>query len=207
MQFKSKLIGTLFSSAALLAVTFGVSGCNGLQPAAKGESPAASKSAPQAKAQKLTVKTQMSQPIKLQPVAADKKVVYLDIRNMSRTNVQVLETVKKALTSKGYQVTSDPRKATYMYQGNILRVAKADLGEAQGYLKAGYGGGMGAAAGNAVYVMVTDLQIRERPQSGSGAWKAHRTRIVSTANNGSQTFEQARPALQNIMAKAMTGML
>lgn len=251
MMHRSKLIGTLFFSAILLAVSLGMSGCSAMHTAIKKRN--------------LDVQTKMSETVFLEPVSPEEKVVYIDIRNTSDKNIQVMDQVKNVFTSKGYRITTDPRKATYMLQGNILKVGKSDLREARGYLGAGYGGAWtgaaaGAAAGYAMtgsgntglalglagaaagligdalvddvyYVMITDLQIRERPLEGevvtqtqqaalkqgsstnvqqniSGAkvkWKTYRTRIVSTANKVNLDFEEAQPVLQAALARSMSG--
>jgi len=150
-----------------------------------------------------------------------------------------------------------------MLQGNILKVGKADLRAANGYLESGFGGSVvGAAAGYAIasgssgravvgagliggalgligdalvddvlYVMITDLQIRERPldgevitqvqqanlQQGSATrvmqdsrggkvkWKTYRTRIVSTANQVNLEFEEAKPVLESALIRSISG--
>ncbi|MBD3842312.1 MAG: complement resistance protein TraT, partial [Campylobacterales bacterium] len=82
-----------------------------------------------------------------------------------------------------------------------------------------------------LYVMVTDLQIRERPlegevitqtqqaklaqgsstttsqeiKGGKVEWKTYRTRIVSTANKMNLEFEEAKPALEMALSKSISG--
>ena len=82
------------------------------------------------------------------------------------------------------------------------------------------------------YSMITDVQIRERPlagemitqtqaanikqgsstnvqqniQGGSVEWKTYRTRVVSTANKVNLDFEEAQPALQDALAKSLSGL-
>jgi len=82
-----------------------------------------------------------------------------------------------------------------------------------------------------VYVMVTDLQIRERPlegevitqtqqaklaqgsstttsqdiKGGKVKWKTYRTRIVSTANKMNLDFAEARPVLEVALSKSISG--
>ena len=83
-----------------------------------------------------------------------------------------------------------------------------------------------------LYTMVTDLQVRERPRAGevvtqeqSGSseqgsstsveqssglmavdWKTYRTRVVSTANQANLKFEEALPALESGLVRAIAGM-
>lgn len=82
------------------------------------------------------------------------------------------------------------------------------------------------------YSMITDVQIRERPLKGEvitqtqasslkqgsstsvkqdiqGAqteWKTYRTRVVSTANKVNLDFAEAQPALQEALARSLSGL-
>ena len=82
-----------------------------------------------------------------------------------------------------------------------------------------------------MYVMVTDLQIRERPQVGEivtqsqqgsmtqcnsagvyqnvqkrqVGWKIYNVRIVSTANQTNLKFEEAEPTLENALIRSVSG--
>lgn len=103
------------------------------------------------------------------------------------------------------------------------------------------GGLIGAAAGvvgdalvdDTFFIMITDLQIRERPLAGEkivqtqqtaagqgsattlnqqvsgGAvnWKSYRTRVVSTANQANLEFEEAKAPLQDGLVRSISGML
>jgi hypothetical protein len=97
-------------------------------------------------------------------------------------------------------------------------------------------GWLGGTIGDAmvkdiVYVMITDLQLKERPSEGevivqtqntsatSGTatrvnqtvlggkpkWKIYRTRIVSTANKVNLSFEEAQATLENGLTKSIGG--
>lgn len=109
-----------------------------------------------------------------------------------------------------------------------------------GYSKGNLGAGLAVAAvgfladamvEDIVYVMVTDLQVRERPlagevitqtqaanlkqgtstsvkqdiKGGKVKWKTYRTRIVSTANKVNLKFEEAQPVLEKALAKSISG--
>ena len=234
---------------ALTMVSF--SGCSAMQTAIKKRN--------------LDVQTKMSDTIFLDPVAPSKRIVYFDMRNTSDKEMPVKNAIEQAFIAKGYKITEDPTKATYMLQGNILKVSKIDKREAAGYLNSGYGSALagaatGAAAGYAltgsgrtgaalglagaalgfvgdalvedtVYVMITDLQIRERPlegevitqtqqaklaqgsstkvqqhiQGGKVHWKTYRTRIVSTAEKMNLKFDEARPVLQKALIRSISG--
>jgi hypothetical protein len=217
------------------------------------------------KKRNLDVQTKMSDSIFLEPVAPAQKIVFFDMRNTSDKEMNVANEIRAAFIKKGYKITQDPSKATYMLQGNILKVGKSDLREAKALLRSGYGaavtgavvaGGAGAIGGSngkettelalagaaagfigdalvtdIVYVMVTDLQIRERPlegevvtqtqdanlkqgtvtnvkqhvQGGKIKWKTYRTRIVSTAEKMNLDFAEAEPALEKGLVHSISG--
>jgi len=235
----------------LLLIGFNFSGCTAMNTAIKKSD--------------LEIQTKMSDTIFLEPVSPEDKVVFFDMRNTSDKDVNVVEPIKQAFRNRGYRITENPKEATYMLQGNILKVGKSDLREATDLLKSGYRSGaegailaggtaavvtkdvgtsvgaglLGAAAGfigdalveDVLYVMVTDLQIRERPLEGEIVeqsqhanykqgtvtnvnqrayggkinWKTYRTRIVSTANQVNLEYEEAQPALEKALAKSISG--
>lgn len=236
---------TLSFVAGMVAITLG--GCSAMDTAISKKD--------------LDVQTKMSETIFLEPVSPEKKIVFVDIKNTSDQEVNIASRIEAAFINRGYKVTKDPKEATYMLQGNILKVGKSNLKESQSYVNSAFGGGvLGAAAGYAatgsgrtgaalglagaaigiaadamvkdnLYVMVTDLQIRERPlegevvtqtqkayldqgsstttkqsiQGGKIEWKTYRTRIVSTANQVNLEFEEAKPALENALVRSMSG--
>lgn len=246
-----KIVTALVLTGSLLTVGVTFSGCSAMNTAIKKRN--------------LEVSTKMSETIFLEPVAPEERIVYFDIRNTSDKEINVKKNIVAAFTSRGYKVTDNPKEATYMLQGNILKVGKSDLREAQSFLGSGFGAGVtGAATGVAataalgggnrsmaavglagaalgfvgdalvedtMYAMITDLQIRERPlegeiitqtqkanlaqgsstqvkqdiRGGKVKWKTYRTRIVSTANKMNLDFEEARPVLENALAKSMSG--
>ncbi|MDD3476398.1 MAG: complement resistance protein TraT [Sulfurimonas sp.] len=244
-------VSTMIIAGAILAVGINFVGCSAMETAIKKRD--------------LAVETKMSETIFLEPVAPKDKVIYFDIRNTSDQDVNIKESVIAAFENKGYVFTQDPNKATYMLQGNILKVSKSDAKEAKTQLGSGFdsalsgaviaggtsyafGGGnrttagvalAGAAVGflgdalasDVMYIMVTDLQIRERPLAGEVVtqsqsanlaqgsssstqqyidggrvqWKTYRTRIVSTANKMNLELEEAKPALESALAKSISG--
>ena len=54
--------------------------------------------------------------------------------------------IASAVTSKGYQVVSNPDTAGYWIQANVLKADKMDLRESQGWLSRGYEGAVTGAA-------------------------------------------------------------
>lgn len=247
----TKRFSALLVVGSILALAFGFSGCSAMKTAIKKRD--------------LDVQTKMSQTIFLEPVAPENKIVYLDMRNTSDKEMNVRNDIETAFKNKGYKITLNPSEATYMLQGNILKVGKSDIRETQAYANSSFGAGVtgavtgavtvramggdggrmagvalaGAALGfladvlveDTLYVMVTDLQIRERPLVGEviiqtqqanllqgsatkvqqdikGAnvkWKTYRTRIVSAANKMNLEFEEAKPVLESALSRSISG--
>ena len=74
----------------------------------------------------LDVQTRMSETVFLDPVADDKKTVILQIRNTSdKKDLEIQSEIKIAIEDKGYKIVTDPNKAHYMIQANILQVGKS----------------------------------------------------------------------------------
>jgi len=240
---------TLLLTGVLAAFMLSMSGCSAMHTAIKKKD--------------LDVQTKMSETVFLEPTAPDRKIIYFDLRNTSDKDIQIKDKIAAVFTEHGYRITQNPDEATFMLQGNILKVGKSDLRAANGYLESGFGGSVvGAAAGYAIasgssgravvgagliggalgligdalvddvlYVMITDLQIRERPldgevitqvqqanlQQGSATrvmqdsrggkvkWKTYRTRIVSTANQVNLEFEEAKPVLESALIRSISG--
>jgi hypothetical protein len=90
-------------------------------------------------------KTQMSETIWLEP--SNNKTVYLQIKNTSDKDMSGLQAkIASAVTSKGYQVVSNPDTAGYWIRANVLKADKMDLRESQGWLSRGYEGAVTGAA-------------------------------------------------------------
>ena len=248
---KASVIFTIFAAVGITVLGLSFSGCSAMDTAIKKRD--------------LEVGTKMSETIFLEPVAPQKRIIYLDIRNTSDQDMNVKEGIIAAFKNRGYKITDNPEEANYMLQGNILKVAKSNPNEATSHLRSGFDAGLaGAAVGagasyalggssrstagaalagaaigfvgdalvsDVMFVMVTDLQIRERPLEGEvvtqtqkaslaqgsstvtkqeikGAkieWKTYRTRIVSTANKMNLEFEEAKPSLENALIKSISG--
>ncbi|EOC4956431.1 TPA: complement resistance protein TraT, partial [Klebsiella pneumoniae] len=103
MQF-NKLMTVMVVSSALA-----LSGCSAMGTAIKKRN--------------LEVKTQMSETIWLEP--SNNKTVYLQIKNTSDKDMSGLQAkIASAVTSKGYQVVSNPDTAGYWIQANVLKADK-----------------------------------------------------------------------------------
>jgi TraT complement resistance protein len=143
----------------------------------------------------LKVENKMSASIFLQPVAPDKRTVFVQVRNSSDKAFEVKGEIEAAVTAHGYKVVQDPDKAQYMLQANILQVGLIDESALEKNRAAGFGGTLlGAGVGGAVggwegaaigaaaagvaevisgnlvkvntYSVITDLQVSERTGIG-----------------------------------------
>lgn len=169
--------------------------------------------------------------------------------------------IAEGVAGKGYQVVDDPDQAHYILQANVLYVGKSDPTANALTLQSGYGGAAaGALAGFAgggggrgiiaagllggisdtvsgalvkdvYYTITTDIQIKERADSGLQAmaatehnlqqgtsggtqvtyteqtdWKTYQTRIVSVANKVNLDFDEAAPALRQGLIRSLAGL-
>ncbi|PHS58688.1 MAG: conjugal transfer protein TraT [Sulfurimonas sp.] len=247
----TKRVATFLLTGSILVFGLSFGGCSAMNTAIKKRD--------------LDVQTKMSETIFLEPVAPENKVIYFDIRNTSDKDIHIKSSIEASFKNRGYKITLNPKEATYMLQGNILKCSKSDLRESKLYLGSGFGAGItGAAVGaggayafggsnrtaaavglagaalgfigdalvkDVIYVMVTDLQIRERPldgeiitqtqeanlaqgsstkvkqdiRGGKVKWKTYRTRIISTANKMNLEFSEAQPVLESALARSVSG--
>ncbi len=100
----------------------------------------------------LDVQTKMSDTIFLDPVEADKKFIYVEIRNTSdKADFDIVGPIQRALQSKGYTITTNSKSAHYWLRANVLSVDKASPTAAEAALSTGFGGAIaGAALGGTV---------------------------------------------------------
>lgn len=166
----------------LIVVTLWLSGCGASYTAIKKRD--------------LVTQTKMSDTIFLDPVAPEKRVIFVEIRNTTDQQLQVEQAVRQRLIARGYRLTENPDEATYLLQANILQVGRSDLRGSSDAMSAGFGGavagavlasatgssnrqaagvgvltGAASALGDAMvddvlYTLVTDLQIRQRLVAG-----------------------------------------
>jgi len=144
----------------------------------------------------LEVQTKMSSSIFLEPVAPEKQIVYVRVRNTTDKEIDIQQNVKDAFASNGFIVTKNPKEAQFMVQANLLQVGKGDARSARSALESGFGGavlGLGVAAASRAsatgygvaglvgglvgsvanslikdvyFTMITDVEIRQRPAYG-----------------------------------------
>lgn len=194
----SKVLITLCFSYSLLTL----SGCNALSTSVKKKD--------------LLVETKMSSTIVLEPVTAEKRTVYLQLRNTSdKQNMDYATPVSEAIAAKGYTIVDDPNEAHYWIQANILQVGRTDLREINEKDNKGYGaaiigaeigsqfgdgkgqavativGGLigvisDAMVSDIVFVMITDLQISEKAKQGVTVTEQNKA-VLKQGESGSKT--------------------
>ena len=94
----------------------------------------------------LDVQTKQSDTIFLDPVSDKYKTVFIQVRNTSdRPDLDIEPSVKAALSQKGYTIMTDPDKAQFVLQANILSVSKTSFNPMNQEF-GGYGAALGGAA-------------------------------------------------------------
>ncbi|WP_418219504.1 complement resistance protein TraT [Campylobacter iguaniorum] len=68
----------------------------------------------------LQTSAKMTQSIFLDPVAKDKKIIFVSIKNTSGHDVNLENKILQGLQNKGYTITDDPDAATYILMTNVL---------------------------------------------------------------------------------------
>jgi len=97
----------------------------------------------------LEASTQQSKTIFLDPVQNSQKTVHVTIKNTSDQEMNLSNRVKKAIESHGYKVVSNPNRAHYLLQANVLKVGKMSIASSREAMGHGYGSvisGVGSAA-------------------------------------------------------------
>jgi len=96
---------------------------------------------------KLDVQTKMSASIFLDPVADSQKIVYVRAHNTSGiSGMNITSDIKEKLRDAGYKITTNPNRAHYWLQANVLRIGKTDRRTANEVLHGGYGGALSGIA-------------------------------------------------------------
>lgn len=90
----------------------------------------------------------MTQSIFIDPVAKEKRIVFLNIKNTSGQNINLENKLRMLLEQKGYMITDNPDKATFILSTNILYCDKKQENTAAGAAAAGAGIGAGVGAYN-----------------------------------------------------------
>ena len=90
----------------------------------------------------------MSQSIFLDPVAKEKRVVFLNIKNTSSCQIHLEHKLKSNLEAKGYQISDDLENSTYILNTNVLYCDKKQENNTAGGALAGGAVGAGISAYN-----------------------------------------------------------
>jgi hypothetical protein len=99
----------------------------------------------------LEANTKLSKTIFLDPVAPSQKTVFVSVKNTSQEALAIERPLAQALIDQGYRVVTNPAKAHYMIQANILKVGKMSRAASENALGGGYGSALaGAATGAAL---------------------------------------------------------
>jgi hypothetical protein len=177
------------------------------------------------------VQTQMSSTVFLDPVSSEKHTVFLQIRNTSdKPELDLAAQVAKGMEARGYRIVPTLEQAHYVVQANVLQVGKSDLKAAEYALNQVLEIQNPIQSTQAVYSMVTDVQISERTGSSKVMlekksrskihpvsnmkevtftektnWKRYQTRVVSTSAKVNLKFEKAAPALIAGITRSIVG--
>lgn len=98
----------------------------------------------------LKVETRMSDTIFLDIENQAERTVFIDIKNTSDKEFDIKPLVISRLQANGYKVTTNPKEAFYILQGNVLYVGQADPSALRAAVAAGYGGTLAGALGGAL---------------------------------------------------------
>lgn len=96
----------------------------------------------------LQTNSTMSQSIFLDPVAKEKRVVFLNIKNTSSCQIHLEHKLKSSLEAKGYQISDDLEDSTYILSTNVLYCDKKQENNTAGGALAGGAVGAGISAYN-----------------------------------------------------------
>lgn len=95
----------------------------------------------------LDVQTKMTDSIFLEPVAADRRTVFLDVRNTSdKPDFTVEPAIRRQLESSGFRVVDDPDEAQFMLQANVLQAGRNSQTAAEAAGEGGFGSAVSGAA-------------------------------------------------------------
>lgn len=96
----------------------------------------------------LQTSSKVSQSIFLEPVAKEKRVVFLNTKNTSSCQINLEHKLKSHLEAKGYQISDDVENSTYILSTNVLYCDKKQENNTVGGALAGGAVGAGISAYN-----------------------------------------------------------
>ena len=102
------------------------------------------------KKRNLEVSSKTSSAVILEPLAPEKRIAYVRVRDVSGEQFDLKDDVVAAVRAKGIQVTQDPEKANFMLTATILQAGKTTMEDAAGALSSGFSGALIGASGAAL---------------------------------------------------------
>lgn len=146
----------------------------------------------------LEIKTKMSETLFLDPVSDDQKIIYVKIRNTTGVDgLGIEDSIKTSLIKNGYVIITNPNRANFILQANILQAGQntdeksllenfADAvvpGIIGGVIGKNAGGDTGAVIGatagatvgfmssslvqDVTYSLITDIEVKQRTTTSS----------------------------------------
>jgi hypothetical protein len=184
---------------------------------------------------RLTVNTQQSKSIFMDPVPDSQKTVFISVKNNTEEEVHIASSLKSRLSESGYKVLNSADKAHYVLQTNVLQIGKMSASASSTALGGGFGSALaGATAGAAVGTLTNssngiiagglsggviglaaDALVKDVSytmitdvqitEHKAKSLKRYRTRIISSANQVNLKFKDAKPLLEKGLVKAISG--
>ncbi|QDF27815.1 complement resistance protein TraT [Halarcobacter anaerophilus] len=96
----------------------------------------------------LQTNAKMTQSIFVNPVAKNKRIIFVSSRNTSGKNINLESSILSQLKAKGYKIVDDPEQATYILMLNVLYCDKKQESNAAGGALAAGAAGAGVAGYN-----------------------------------------------------------
>lgn len=95
----------------------------------------------------LDVQTKMSDTVFLEPVSADRRTVFVQVRNSSdRPDFNVEPAIRQRIEADGYRIVDDPDEAQFMLQANVLQAGRNSETAANAAGEGGFGSAVSGAA-------------------------------------------------------------
>lgn len=100
---------------------------------------------------KLSVKTEQSRTVFLEPVSSIQKTIFVSVKNNTEENIHISTLLNNSLKQQGYKILKSPDSAHYILQTNVLQIGKMSMAASHSALGGGFGSALaGATAGTAI---------------------------------------------------------
>lgn len=164
----------------------------------------------------LQTSARMSQSVFVNPVAKEKRTIFISMKNTSGADIMLEPRVAQTLINKGYTVVDDPEQATYVLMANVLYCnlkkennvgSGAMMGGAAGaiansgsngrsMLAAGVagavvGGLIGKATEDSIFQMQVDIVIREKAKGKVTAYTGNTSGQASVRDGQKAGFQNS----------------